>query len=166
MCCAMPSPATCCRMAPTCGSCRSFWAIPTSRRPRSTPMCWMSASRAWCATCILSHRARVRLGASPPHGALERSLEHEKGPERDEAEPDGVVPGQRLLEVGRREHREDQEGDDLLHGLELRRVIDRMAHAVCRDREAILDERDSPAHEDDEPERPVCELQMPIPGEG
>ncbi len=42
-CFATPSPATCCRTARTCASCRNFWDTPTSRRRRSTRTCSTSA---------------------------------------------------------------------------------------------------------------------------
>ena len=43
---ATPSPPICCRAAPTCARCRRCSAMPTSRRPRSTPMSTAPAGRA------------------------------------------------------------------------------------------------------------------------
>ena len=43
MCCAMPSPATCCTTAPICASCRRCSAMRISRPRKSTRMCWKSA---------------------------------------------------------------------------------------------------------------------------
>jgi integrase len=62
-CCATPSPATCWPGAPTCAPCSNCWAMPTSPRPRSTPMSCRSA-------CTTSSRATtrspaVRLGETP-----------------------------------------------------------------------------------------------------
>ena len=51
-CCATPSPAISCRTAPTCAPCSSFSGIPTSRRRRSTPMCWRKGSRNWSTRTI------------------------------------------------------------------------------------------------------------------
>ena len=59
-CCATPSPATSCTMAPTCASCRRCSGIPTSRPRRSIPMWSRSGSKAWCATCIRWPRSNLR----------------------------------------------------------------------------------------------------------
>ena len=78
---------------------------------------------------------------------------------------DRMIPGDRLLEVKHREAGEHQEGDDLLHGLELRRRIDRVAPAVGRHRQAIFDQRDAPGRENHADERHLLEAQMAVPGE-
>src|SRR6185503_18058090 len=57
-------------------------------------------------------------------------LEHEIRAERDQREAGGMVPAERFLEVRDGEAREHQQRDNLLHGLELRRRIDRAAPAV------------------------------------
>src|SRR3546814_8714400 len=48
MCCATPLPLICWKAAQTCARCRRCWAMPTSRRPKSTPMCrrrrWSNSS--------------------------------------------------------------------------------------------------------------------------
>src|SRR5258706_15575307 len=110
--------------------------------------------------------ARLRIpafvGMTVPRAApsLERALEHEERAEPDETEPDGVVPGQDLLEIDDRESGEHDQGDDLLHGLELGGAVDRAAVAVGRHGQAILEEGDAPARHDDEPERTIRELEM------
>jgi hypothetical protein len=44
-CCAMALPHVCSTMVPTCAPCSRCWATPTSRQPRSTPMCRPRGSR-------------------------------------------------------------------------------------------------------------------------
>ena len=60
-CCAMPLPAICCRTAPICGPCSNCSAMPTSRRRRSTRMCWRNGWCGWSTTIIrLPTRPRYR----------------------------------------------------------------------------------------------------------
>src|SRR5262249_54510547 len=90
----------------------------------------------------------------------------EEGAEADEGEAHQMVERDALAEIEHREGGEHGEGDHLLHGLELGRRIDGVAPAVGRNGETILDEGDAPARHDHQPQRPVGELQMAVPGEG
>src|SRR5258706_8688885 len=92
-------------------------------------------------------------------------LKYEKRSERNERKSDRMVPAERLLEVQHREGGEHHERDDLLHGLELRRRVDRVAPAVGWHRQAIFDQRDAPGREDDAGERHLLEAQVAVPGE-
>src|SRR5690242_1137910 len=93
-------------------------------------------------------------------------LKNEIGASTNEREADRMIPAERLLQIDQREAREDDERDHLLHGLELRRRIDRIAIAIRRNREAVFDERDAPACEDHADERDFLEAQMSVPGDG
>src|SRR3954470_13390484 len=93
-------------------------------------------------------------------------LKNEKRASANQRETDQMIPADRLLEIEQRKSGEDQQRDHLLHGLELRRRIDRIAVAVGWHREAVFDERDCPAHEDDAPERHLLEAEMAVPREG
>src|SRR6185312_6315364 len=77
----------------------------------------------------------------------ERSAKNEERTCRDQGKSDRMIPGDRFLEIKDREACEYKERDDLLHGLKLRRRIDRVAPAVRRYRQAIFDERDAPGRE-------------------
>lgn len=94
------------------------------------------------------------------------ALEDEECAGRDQNEADRMIPGQRLLQVQHRKTREDGQGDDFLHRLQFSGRIDRVADAVGRDRQAILDKGDPPACQDRERERRGLELEMPVSGEG
>src|ERR1039458_8918545 len=86
---------------------------------------------------------------------------------RDQADPGGgVVPAQMLAEVEEGEDSEDDQRNDLLDDLELdgRKAVG--AHAVGRHLEAVFEEGDAPADQDDLPKRFLAEFQVAIPGEG
>src|SRR3954468_11302781 len=113
-------------------------------RPSKKPQCSVSgaASSRWCAMC------------SPDARALP-FLKNEKRASANERETDQMIPADRLLQIDQREAREEEQRDHLLHRLELRRRIDRVAVAVRRHREAVFDERDGPACQDHAPQRHV-----------
>src|SRR5215216_3042859 len=88
-------------------------------------------------------RAPVRKAAKPAAYAAAGSapvVEREEGGEPEASESGEVVPANRRAEVGDREHREQGDGDDLLHGLELRRRVDGVADPVGRHGQAVFEE--------------------------
>ena len=93
-------------------------------------------------------------------------MEDEKDGGHDEGEADDIVPLQLLLEVEDGEAGEDDQGDDLLDGLELGGREMAVPEAVGRDLEAVFQKGDRPGDQDDLPEGRVLELEMPVPGEG
>ena len=113
----------------------------------------------------------MALRAKPPAGIFidpkkpesEWAAENEEGAERDEAEADQVVQSKGFLQDQDGEAREDHERDDLLNGLELGGGIDRVADPVGGNGEAVFDEGDTPADEDDQSERRVREPEMAVP---
>src|SRR5258708_35685747 len=68
-------------------------------------------------------------------------LKYEKRSQRNERKSDRMIPAERLFEVQHREGGEHRERDDLLHGLELRRRIARVAPPVGRHRRGIFTQR-------------------------
>ncbi len=93
-------------------------------------------------------------------------MEHEEGSGDEAAEGYGVVPVEPFAEVVDGEDAEDAEGDDLLDDLELGGREGGGADAVGGDLEAVLEEGDGPADEDDLPECDVFVLEVSVPGEG
>jgi PLP dependent protein len=86
---------------------------------------------------------------------------------RDQADSrGGVVPAQMFAEVEEGEDGEDDERNDLLDDLELdgREAVG--ADAVGRHLEAVFEEGDAPADQDDLPQRFLAEFQVAVPGEG
>ena len=79
---------------------------------------------------------------------------------------DGVIPAQVGTEIVGGEYAEDRERNDFLNYFELHRSEAAIADAVCRHLEAILEEGDSPADQDDLPKRLLTKLQVAIPGDG
>src|SRR3954469_2152182 len=92
-------------------------------------------------------------------------LKNEKRASANQRETDQMIPADRLLEIEQRKSGENQQCDHLLHGLELRRRINRVAIAVGGHSEAVLDERDRPARQDDAPQRHLFEAKMTVPRE-
>src|SRR5262249_19112054 len=106
--------------------------------------------------------------SAPPSSGQCRSQRSAKNKERagcNQNKADGVIPGDRLLEIENGEACEHQQRDDLLNGLELSGGVDRTAPSVGRHCHAVLHERDQPAHHDDADERRLLEAQVPIPGQ-
>jgi len=76
-----------------------------------------------------------------------------------------MIPLQRFAQISHREDRKDQKGDDLLHGLELRRRIDLMADAVGGHGKAIFQKGNAPT-DGDHPQQGSCgEFQLAVPRE-
>src|ERR1017187_6755515 len=84
---------------------------------------------------------------------------------QDAYERRDVIPPHFFVQINHGENHENRQGDDLLDDFELRGGIDRIAPPISRHWKAIFEERDAPAHEDDEQQRLVLELQMAIPRE-
>jgi hypothetical protein len=59
--------------------------------------------------------------------ASQRSAKNEESAGRHQHKADGVIPGDRLLEIENGESRKHQQGDDFLDGFELGGRIDRAA---------------------------------------
>ena len=110
----------------------------------------------------LAHEAYI---ISFPITAL-KLVEHEKGSGDEAAEGYGVVPAELVAEVEDGEDSEDGERDDFLHDLELIGREGARADAVGGDLEAVLEEGDRPADDDDLPEGDVAIFEMSVPGEG
>src|SRR5262245_31761466 len=101
-------------------------------------------------------RARKRRppgrASTPTPRTVSPRLEHERRPDPDEAKPDEVVPARSLTEVDPRETHEHYQGDHLLNRLELGgHEAGPRAEPVCRNLEAVLEERDAPARQDHPP---------------
>ena len=92
-------------------------------------------------------------------------MEHEEGSTDEAAEGYGVVPVEPFAEVVDGEDTEDSEGDDLLDDLELGWRESAGTDAVGGDLQAILEEGDAPADEDDFPECDIFVLEVSIPGD-
>src|SRR5215469_2001783 len=71
-----------------------------------------------------------------------------------------------VTEVVNGEDSEDGESDDLLDDLELIGSEGAGSDAVGGDLQAVLEERDGPADDDDLPKRNLAVLEMAVPGEG
>src|SRR5215475_7931584 len=80
-------------------------------------------------------------------------------------EADGIIPGDRLLEIENGEAGKHQQRDDLLDGLELGGRIDRTAESIGRNGHAVFHECDPPACQDGANERRLLEAQVPVPGQ-
>ena len=89
--------------------------------------------------------------AAPSPGAANSPpfVKDQKRADGDEQKTERVIPAQRLLQIQHREAGEHHQRDHLLHGLELRRRIDRAAPAVGRHRQPVFEEGDPPARQDD-----------------
>lgn len=93
-------------------------------------------------------------------------FEDEVGGEDEEDEAEDLARFDSLVEVEIGKTNEDDEGDDLLDRLELDDGELVAADPVSGDLEAILEEGDPPASEDDEEEGGAPVLEVAIPGEG
>lgn len=100
------------------------------------------------------------LGPQSPLSKNENCCQDQAGEASD------VVPFDCLAEIEHRKNSEDDERHHFLDGFELCRRIDAVTPAISRNREAILDEGDTPTYQDHDPQRLVLELQMPVPGKG
>ena len=67
---------------------------------------------------------------------------------RDQCEAETLTKGDRFLQIHVRKTGEHRKGDDLLHRLQLRGVIDGAAVSIGRHRKAIFDEGQPPADKD------------------
>jgi hypothetical protein len=63
----------------------------------------------------------------PATAASQRSAKNEESAGRHQHKADGVIPGDRLLEIENGESRKHQQGDDFLDGFELGGRVDRAA---------------------------------------
>ena len=69
------------------------------------------------------------------------------------------------LQIEHREGGKDDQGDHLLHRLELCRAVDGGTITIGRNSQTILNEGNAPAHQNDNPQGPVGILQVAVPGE-
>ncbi len=102
---------------------------------------------------ICSHTGRLLEQALP--------LENKSCPTCYERKAQQMVPGEGFLEIEHREQAEDHQRDDFLNGLQLRRRIDLVPDAVGRNREAIFDQSDAPADENDGDECVLVNFRCP-----
>ena len=93
-------------------------------------------------------------------------VEHEEGSGDEAAEGYSVVPAEMVSEVVDGEDTEDGEGDDLLDDLELVGRECAGTDAVGGDLQAVFEEGDGPADDDDLPQSDVAVFEVTIPGEG
>lgn len=77
-----------------------------------------------------------------------------------------MVPADLLAEIEHRETAEDHERDDLLNDLELRGRVNRIAPAIGGHLQAVFEESDAPAYENDDEQRLALELQVAVPRDG
>ena len=91
-------------------------------------------------------------------------MEHEEGSSDEAAEGYGVVPVELFAEVIDGEDSEDAQGDDLLDDFKLGGREGGGTDAVGGDLQAVLEEGDAPADEDDFPECDVFMLEVSVPG--
>src|ERR1700722_7363990 len=77
-----------------------------------------------------------------------------------------MIPFDCSVQIRNREHHEDDQRDDFLDRLQLRRTVDGVADAVAGNLQAVLEERDAPAYENDDPQRTIGEFQVAVPREG
>src|SRR5690606_32253699 len=77
-----------------------------------------------------------------------------------------MVPADRFTEIPDRKRDEDRKGDDLLDRLQLGGAEIAVADPVGRHLEAIFQQGDGPARQDDHEHWRRLELQMAVPGEG
>ena len=79
-------------------------------------------------------------------------VEHEEGSGDEAGEGGEVIPVEAVAEVEEAEDAEDGEGTG--------------ADAVCGDLQAVLEEGDGPADQDDLPKGDLFELEVAVPGKG
>ena len=91
-------------------------------------------------------------------------MEHEEGSADQAAEGYGVVPMEPFSEVVDGEDSEDAEGDDFLDDFKLGGREGAGTNAVGWDLQAVLEEGDAPADEDDFPECDLFVLEVSVPG--
>ena len=78
----------------------------------------------------------------------------------------GVVPAQVQVEIEGGEDGEDHQGDDFLDHLELNWAEAVRANPVGRHLQAILEEGNAPADENDLPQGLVAKSEVAVPGKG
>lgn len=66
-------------------------------------------------------------------------MEDEERAHRDKGKAHGLIPAERLLEIDSRKSREDDQRNDFLIGLELRRRLHRAAPAIRRHRQPVFE---------------------------
>src|SRR5690606_11108758 len=130
----------------------SWWrTCPAGGSPPSWPSRWRPPNR--------SFRLYPVLLSSEP-------CEDEPGAAGDEREADEMVPRDRLVQIPDREGDEDGKGDHFLYGLQLDRAEMAVTDPVGRNLEAVFEQRNTPACQDDDQDRRGLELQMAVPGKG
>jgi len=87
----------------------------------------------------------------------------EDGPDEEESR-DGVIPAQMLVEVKRDEDAEDDERHHFLNHLELNGAEVTGADAVGGNLEAVFEEGDYPAYENDFPQGFATKPEVSVPG--
>ena len=89
--------------------------------------------------------------------------EHEKYGAYQAQTGEKKVQSQLFLHVKNGEKGENDHRDDFLHDFELTDGVEFVAHAVCRNLNAVFKKRYSPTHQDYQKNRLVLDLQMPVP---
>jgi len=93
-------------------------------------------------------------------------VEHEEGSADEAAEGHGVIPVEPFTEIVDGEDSEDAESDDLLDDFELGGRESAGADAVGGNLQAVFEEGDAPADEDNFPECDLFVLEVSVPGDG
>jgi hypothetical protein len=96
-------------------------------------------------------------------------IEHEKNTGADQQKGNQVVPPEILFQYKDGEQKEDQQGDHLLDGFQLKRreALHKPKFIIGRNHETIFKECNTPADEYEFQDRGVCKIffQMAIPRE-
>src|SRR5215469_7309586 len=90
--------------------------------------------------------------------------EHDSQDHADESSD--VVPFELLFEKEHREEREDHERDHLLNDLQLRGCKAIRTNTIRRNLKAVLEEGDTPAHENHLPQYRLAVFEVSVPREG
>src|SRR6185369_1199415 len=121
---------------------------------------------------VEGRRSRAKVAPRPSTLDLRPSThlvfrQKRKAHRRQDADEGGdVVPSDLFAQIKHGEPTKNHQGDYLLDDLQLGRRIDRIAPAICRDHQNILEKGNAPAGQDHQQQRFVLVLQMPIPREG
>src|SRR6267378_298832 len=119
------------------------------------PFCISRSGRTW----LPGRRTASRDERSP-------FVKYEENGEGNAAKSRHIIPLQLFAQVHDGKNRKYRQRDHFLDGLELRGREFVRANAICRNLEAIFEERDAPTSEDHFPQSFAAILEVAIPGEG
>ena len=93
-------------------------------------------------------------------------VEHEESSKNQAGCAYTVIPFEFFAEIGQRKNRKNAESDHLLNGLELSCVELVRADTVGGNLKTVFEKGDSPAGDNDFPERFAAVFEVAVPGEG